>query len=115
MVALYHLARDVETLDAVRVYSALSQPFCSRLLLRLGVEHLYEVPSDNLALLFRICHSCQVGEEFLARVHTDNVQTQALVILHHVAELVLAQHTMVYEDTGEVLAYCLVEQYSGNA
>ena len=111
MVALDYLARDVERLDAVGIDSALCEPLCAGLLLSLSVEHLNEVATDNLALLLRVGNASKVGEELLACVYADNVQAQALVVFHNVAELVLAEHTVVDEDTCEVAADSLVEEH----
>jgi hypothetical protein len=43
-------------------------------------------------------------------IHVDYIQAQALVVFHHVTELILAQHTMIYEDTGKVLTDSLVQE-----
>ena len=115
VVALDNLSCNVETLDAVRIDSALCEPFCPNLLLGLGIEHFHEVPADDLALLLRIGDSGEVGKEFLRCVHTDNVKSETLVVLHHIMVLVLAQHTVIHEDTRKVIADCLVEQYGSNA
>ena len=60
-----NLAGDVETLDAVGIDRSLGKPFGTRLLLRLGVEHLHEVASDDLTLLLRVGNASEVGKELL--------------------------------------------------
>ena len=111
VVALDNLARDVQRLDTVGVDSALRQPFRVGNLLRLGVKDLHEVATDNLALLLRLANACQIAEETLARIHANHVQPEALVVAHHILKLVLAEHTVVHEDTGQLVAYRFVEQY----
>lgn len=108
MVALDNLTRDIQRLDTVGIDSTLRQPFGIGDLLRLSIEDLDEVTSDNLTLLLRVRDSCQVGKELLTGIHTNHVQAQYLIIVEHLLELVLAKHAMVDEDTGEVLAYRLV-------
>ena len=44
----------------------------------------------------------------------DNVEaakSETLVVVHNIAELVLAQHSMINKDTGKVIANGTVEQY----
>ena len=46
----------------------------------------------------------------MAGIHADDVQAQALVVLHHILELILAQHAVVHEDTRQLVADGAVEQ-----
>ena len=115
MVAFDDLSRDVEALDAVGVDSALAEPLRVSDFLCLGVEHLDEIASDDFPLLFGVGHSVEVGEEASAGIHADDVQAEALVVLHHVLELVLAQHAMVHEDAGQSVADGAVEQDGADA
>ena len=110
MMALDDLACDIEALDAVGIDGSLGKPLGIGYLVRLLVEHLHEVAADDLALLLGFCHAFQVAEEAFAGIHTYNVQAQALVVVHHIGELVLAEHAVIYEDTGELVADGTVEQ-----
>ena len=114
VVALDDFARDVEAFDAVGVDGALRQPFGIGDFAGLGVEHVHEALADNLALALRLGHAGEFGEELLGSVHADNVEAEALVVAHHVAELVLAQHAVVNEDTGEAVADGAVEEHGGH-
>ena len=108
--ALDDHARNAETLNAVWIDSALSQPLGIGNLLGLGVEHLHEITANNLAFLLWVAHALQVLEELVASVHAYHVESQSLISLHYLLELVLAQHAMVYENTREIAANSLVEQ-----
>ena len=115
VVALDHLAGDVQALDAVGIYGALRQPFSVGNLLRLGVEHLHKVAANDFTLLFRIGHTLKVGKEFLAGINANHIQSQSLIVAEHLLELVFAEHTVVHENTGQVFADSLVEQYAQHA
>ena len=115
VMALDYLTSDVQTLDTVWIDSTLSQPLGTSLLLSLSIENLHEVAADNLTLLLRICNTSQIIEELLRSINTNHVQAQALVILHYITELILSEHTVIYEDTGEVLADSLVQENSSYA
>ena len=43
------------------------------------------------------------------------MESQPLVILHHLLELVLAEHAVVHEDAGEAVADRAVEEHRGHA
>ena len=110
MMALDHLAGDVQRLDTVGIDRALSQPFGIGNLLGLGIEYLDEVATDDLSLLLWIGHASQIGKELCAGIHTDHVQAQHLVILHDLSKLVLTEHTMIHEDTCQVTTNGTIEQ-----
>ena len=114
VVALDYLTGDVEALYTVGIDGALCKPFGSLYLLGFGIEHLYEVAAYDFAFLLRIGHSGQVGEELLAGIHTHHIQAKALIVVHHIAELVFAQHAVVYEDAGEPVADGSVQQHGGH-
>ena len=63
VVALDNLARNVERLDTVGIDGTLGQPLGIGNLLGLGIEHLYEISADDLALLLRVCNTRQIGKE----------------------------------------------------
>ena len=65
VVALDHLARDVERLDAVGIDGALGQPLGVGNLLSLGIEDLHEVAAYDFALLLGVGDAGQVGKELL--------------------------------------------------
>ena len=96
-------ARDAQTLDTIGVDCALSQPLGIANLLGFGIEHLYEIAADKLTFLFRVGHSFKVFEELLTCINANYVQSQALISLHYLGELVLSEHAMVHENAGEVL------------
>ena len=115
VVALDDLTRDVERLDAVGINGALSEPTGIGNLTSLSIEHLDEVAADNLTLLLRVGNACQVAKELLGGIDTNHVQTKHFVVVHDLLELVLAQHAVVDEDTGEALTNGLVQQDSSHA
>ena len=112
VVALYHHARDAEALYPVGVDGALGEPLGIGYLLGFGVEHLDEVAPYYLSFLLGVGHTGKVGKELLARVDAYHVEPKALVCVHHLVKLVLAEHSVVYEYAGEVVAYGLVKQHS---
>ena len=111
MMALDNFSCDIQALDTVRIDSALCKPLSTFNLLSLSIEDLYEVATDNLTLLLRICNASKVSKKLLACIYTNNIQAQALIVVHNITELVLAQHAMVNKDTGKVLANCTMKQY----
>ena len=76
VMALDDLTSNVQTLNAVRIDGALSQPADSPLQassrrgglddgLGLFIEHLHEVAANDFALLFGLGNACQISKEFL--------------------------------------------------
>ena len=114
MVTLDNLAGNVQRLDAVGIDGALSEPTGIGNLLGLGIEHLDEVAANNLTFLLRFGNACKVGEELLAGVDANHIQTQTTVVVHDLLELVLAQHAVVDKDTRQTVADGPVEQYGSN-
>ena len=78
------------------------------------VESLHEEPADDLALALRICHSCESAEEFLGCVCSYHIESHIFIRLHHIFELVLAEKSVVHEDTCEVVADGLVQQHGSH-
>ena len=111
VVAFDDLARDVETLDAVRIDGALGEPFGIGDFHGFGVEDVDETCTDDFALLFGLFHSCQFAEELLARIHSDDIQAEAFVVVHHALELILTEHAVVDKDASKAVADGLVEQH----
>ena len=114
VMALDDLARDVQRLDTVWIDGTLRQPLGIGDLLRLGIEHLHEVAADDLTLLLRLIDTSQVSEELLAGIDTDHVEAQYFIVVHHLTELVLTEHTVIDEDTGEAVADGSVQQHGSN-
>ena len=111
VVALDYLACYVERLDAVRVDGALSEPLGILNLLSLGIEHLDEVAANDLALLLGLGYALEVAQELVAGVDAYHIEAKALIVLHNIGKLILAQHAVVNEDTSELVAYSTVEQH----
>ncbi len=111
MVALDDGAGDGKRLDAVGIDGALCEPARVGNFRCLAVEDLDEVGADNLALALGVCDACEVSEELVRSVDAAHVQAEALIVAEHFGEFVLAEHTVVHEDTGEVRAYGTVEQH----
>ena len=109
--ALDDSAGNRKRLDAVGIYSALSKPFHILNLAGLLVEHVDESLAYYLAFTLRLSHSGKLGEEFFGGIYPYHVQTKTLIIVKHVAELILAKHTVVDEYAGKILAYGTVEQH----
>ncbi len=111
MVALDGGAGDRERFDAVGIYCALSEPFHIGELMCLFVKHVDKSFADDLAFLFGIGHSGEFLEELCRSVDSDHIEAKSLIVAHHVAELVLAEHAVVNEYAGEIIAYRLVEEH----
>ena len=88
------------------------QPAGIGYLLGLRFEHINEALTDNLALLFGLAHPGQLAIELVAGIHTDNIQPQTFVILHHMLKLILAEQAMIHKDTSKPVADSLVQQDS---
>ena len=114
MMALDGLSRNIQALDTVGINRSLRQPLGIGYFPSFRIEHLHEVAADNLTLLLRIGHSLQILEELRTGIHANHVQPQTLVVVQHILELVLTQHPVVYEDTGQILTDSLVQQHSGH-
>ena len=114
MMALDNLSGDVKTLYAVGIDGALCEPFCTCYFLCLGVKNLHEVAADDLSFLLRVGHTGKVGEELLAGIHTDDVKSETLIVVHHVAELVFSEHSVIDKDAGEVFANGTIEEHGSH-
>ena len=114
MMALDSGTRDRQRFDHVRINRTLPQPFDVFQLLSLLIEHIDEPFSDNLTLLLRIGYARQFAVKLGFCIYADYIQAQMLVVFQYILELVLAQQTVVNEDTGQILADSPVEQHSRN-
>ena len=115
VVALDGLASDIETLDAVGIDCALTKPFGICNLLSLSVEDIHKTFADDFAFLLRLFHASEFDIEFFFGVNTYHIETEALVIVKDVLELVFAEETVVNENTSQILANRLVEKHRRNA
>ena len=111
VMTLDDLAGDVKTLYPVRVYGALRKPLGIRNLLSLTVEDLDEAFAYYLPLLLRIGDTREPSHEKRAGVNAHHIEAQALIILHHILELVLPEKTVVHEYAGEPVAYGSVQKH----
>ena len=78
------------------------------------IEHIDKALTYNFTLTFRFNHPSQFCEELCTGINANHIQTETLIILHHILELILTQHTMIYKDTSQVLANSLVQQHCCN-
>ena len=78
------------------------------------VEDVDEAFADDLAFAFRLGDAGELAEEFGRCVDADHIQTEAFVVVEYIAELVFAQHAVVNEDTGQILADSAVEKHCGH-
>ena len=81
--------------------------------MRLGIEDFDEIAADDFTLLLRLGHSLQILEELLTGIHTNHIQPQTLVVVHHILELILAKQSVVYKDAGQVLTDGTMQQHGG--
>ena len=98
--ALYHIGID----------GSLYQEIHGTDLLRLFLEYTDELFADDLSLMLRLGYTCQLAVETLLRIHTDEVQIVIAVGTEdcfYLIALVLTKQTVIYEDTGQLLADCL--------
>ncbi len=92
-------------LDDVWVDGALGQVLDPVELLGDGEELLPELRADAAALLLRVRHAGQQPGVALLRVHVDQGHVELLAedLLHHLG-LALAEHAVVHEHAGELVA-----------
>lgn len=55
----------------------------------LHIKYIDEALTYNLTLTFRFSHTSQFCEELSAGINANHIQTETLVILHHILELIL--------------------------
>ena len=115
VVRLDDLTRNIERFNTVWIDGTLCKPLGILNLLCLGIEYFDKVAANDFALLFRITYSCQISKELLRCIHTNHIETKTLIVVHHIVELVLAKHTMIDEDTCQILADSAIEEHSSNA
>ena len=78
------------------------------------IEHIDETLTYNLAFSFRFGHTSQFRKELFAGINANHIQAETFVVLHHILELILTQHTMIYKDTSQVLANSFIQQHCRN-
>ena len=114
VMALDNRSGDRKRLNAIRIDSTLCQPLYIFYLMGFFIKHINKSLSYNLAFSFRLGHSCQLRKEFGTCVHAYYVQSQTLIIVQHILELILTQHAMIHEDTSQVLTDSTIQQYGSN-
>jgi hypothetical protein len=112
VVRLDDLTRVVDRLNDIWVDGTLAKPFCIGDLLSFLIEYLDEVATDDLTFLLRVSHTSEVAIEASLSVYTDYIEAEALVVAEYVFELVLAEQSVIHEDTGELAADSTVEEHS---
>ena len=91
------------------------EPFGVAHLRRFTLEHVDEVPADDLALLFRIADAAQGREKLPGGVDVHHLHAHVLgERIHHLRGFVQAQEPMVDEDAGELLADRAVDERGGH-
>ena len=114
VMAFNHRTCDRQGFDAVGVNGTLCQPLHVFNLVSFFIEYVDKSFADDFTFAFRFGYACQFGKELFAGVYADNVQSEAFVIMKHIAEFVFAKHAVVDEDTSQVFADSFVEQYGCN-
>ena len=114
VVTLDDFACDVEALDAVGINRALCEPTGVFYFLCLGLKDIDKALADNFALLLRVVHTGQLAEKLLAGVDSDHVEAQSAIVVHHVVELILAQHSVIDKNAGQPLSDGSMKQDGGH-
>src|SRR5690554_7311603 len=100
-------------LDDIGVDRPLCQPLDLFQLTGLLLEEIDKSFSDNLPLLFRVGHPCQLPVEAFTGIYTDHVQSQVLIILKYGFELIFAQrseeHTSELQSRPHLVCRLLLE------
>ena len=78
------------------------------------IKHIDETLTYNLTFSFRFGHTSQFRKELFAGINANHIQAETFVVLHHILELILTQHTMIYKDTSQVLANSFIQQHCRN-
>ena len=78
------------------------------------IEYIDKALTDNLTFTLRFRHTCKLCKELFAGIHANYIQPEAFVIVHHILELILTEHTVVYEDTSQILTDSSIQQNSSN-
>jgi hypothetical protein len=110
------LGKEAGALDGRSAVNARSLPSPARLELgRLGLEHVHEQATNDLALGLRLAHARQLAQEQVAGVHANHLRVQlAGKHLHHHVALVQAQEAVVDEHARELIANRAVNQGRGH-
>ncbi|MNC51056.1 hypothetical protein D3C75_1003330 [compost metagenome] len=109
------LSRSCAAFDNIRIQRALGQISKIVKLGGLLFEHTDELIADDLPLLLRVIHTCQIAQEPLPGVNLHNLHIElADEGFHNALCLTLAEQTMVDEHTGQLVADGLVKQNGYN-
>ena len=112
MMALNNRTGNGKGLDTVRINRTLCQPFHIFNLMGLLIKYFDKTLAYNLTLFLRFRYTCQFCKELGTGIHTDNIQTETFIIVQYILELILTEHTVIYEDTSQVLTDSAIQQYS---
>ena len=108
-------ALDLTAFDHVGINGALGKMVALAQLFGFFLEDLHKVAADDLALLFRIGHALQVGEEALGRVRVNQLHREGLgENIHHLIALAGAHEAVVYVYAGQTVANGAVEKRGGH-
>ena len=102
-------------LDNIGIYCALNEEIHPAEPLALVFKNADKLLADNFSLLLRLGHACELGEETLLGVDSDELHIKALAedVLDLVA-LVLSEQTVVNENAGQLLADRSVQEHGCN-
>ena len=79
------------------------------------LEGANELLADDLALLLRLAHALERGEEVLGSIHGDELDAGGLdEVMLDLLGLALTQQTVVHEHAGQLVADGLVHQRGGD-
>ena len=102
-------------LDNVRVKRALCQEFDSLKLRRFIVEYVDEFIADDFAFFLWVRYAFQFVHETLMGIHFDDIHVELLCeSLHDLVRFAFTEQSMVNEDTCQLIAYRLMDQYCNN-
>ena len=117
VVRLDHCRFAKARFDHIRIDGSLYQEVHRTDLLGLFFKYTNEFFANDLTLLFRFCHSCQLVIKTLLCIDTNEVQIIRSIrseYCFHLVPFIFTQKTVIHEYTGQLLAYRLGQQYSSN-
>ena len=112
VMTLDHRTRDRQRLDAIGINSSLCQPFHIFQFMSFRIKYIDKTFTYYLAFTFRLGNTFQFRKKLSTGIHTDYIQTETLIIVHHILELVFTKHTVIHKDTSQILTDRLIQQNS---
>ena len=76
------------------------------------IKYIDKTFTYYLAFTFRLGNTFQFRKKLSTGIHTDYIQTETLIIVHHILELVFTKHTVIHKDTSQILTDRLIQQNS---